>query len=164
MVSLVTNKVIVEDNSLTVLLPEGFQSSIEQLLGKKQGWIHLHVGTPQKQRSTGPRSENNLIHGSCALIAEQLGYLETMGKGQATEYVKDAMKRMAVGSRGYPTTFNEIDGHEEPMSLAYATSEQAQMVIDTILDFCSFQDLWLVRYNDKNEPEMYWVSSGKAIQ
>jgi predicted metal-dependent hydrolase len=100
MVSLVTNKVIVEDNSLTVLLPEGYRESIEQLLGKKQGWIHLHVGTPQKKRSTGPRSENNLIHGSCALIAEQLGYLETMGKGQATEYVKDAMKRMAVGSRG----------------------------------------------------------------
>ena len=72
------------------------------------------------------------------------------------------MKRLAVGMRGYPTTLNEIDGYEEPMSLARASSEQAQMVIDTILDFCSLNGLWLIRYNE-NVPEVYWVQSGLSV-
>ena len=48
------------------------------------------------------------------------------------------------------------------MSLAYASSEQAQMVINTILDFCALQGLWLIRYVD-DVPEAYWVQSGLSI-
>lgn len=162
MVSLVTDKAKLEGNTLSILLPEGARAGVEKLLSKKQGWVHLHLGTPQRERSTGARSENNFIHGSCALIAEQLGYFESMGRGEATEHVKGAMKRLAVGMRGYPTVLNEIDGHEEPMSLARASSEQAQMVIDTILDFCSLNGLWLIRYNE-NVPEVYWVQSGLSV-
>lgn len=164
MVSLVTNKVELDGTVLTFWLPEALKNAVAKLLTKKGGYVHLHLGTPQKARSVGARSENNLIHGSCSLIAEQLGYLETMTGEQATEHVKSAMKRLAVGTRGYPTTFNDIDGHEEPMSLARASSEQAQMVIDTIFDFCSLNDLWLVRYDENNEPEMYWVATGLAVQ
>ena len=163
MVSLVTDKAKLEGNTLSILLPEGVKTGVARLLAKKNGFIHLHIGTPQKARSVGPRSENNFIHGSCALVAEQLGYFESMGRGEATEHVKGAMKRLAVGMRGYPTVLNEIDGHEEPMSLARASSEQAQMVIDTILDFCSLHGLWLIRYVDE-KPEIYWVQSGKAVQ
>lgn len=162
MVVLVTNKVDLDGAVFSVVLTEQHSEAVRKLLGQRNGYVHISIGKPQKPKSTGPRSENNWIHGSCALMAEQLQYTEEMGKVAATEYVKDAMKRMAVGLYGYPTVLNDIDGHEEPMSLAYASSEQAQMVINTILDFCSVQGLWLVRYID-DEPEAYWVQSGIAL-
>lgn len=165
MVSLITNKIKLFNGVFMVEVPQEHKIAIEVLLKKRNGYLHVMLGTPQKKKSTGPRSEINLIHGSCDSIAEQLGYYERMGKGEAVEYVKEAMKRMAVGSRGYPTMINEIDGHEKPMSLAYASSEQAQMVIDTILDFCSINDLWLIRYTEDYPPvpEKYWVQSGESV-
>jgi hypothetical protein len=165
MVSLITDKVKVFNGVFMVEIPSDYKVPIEVLLKKKSGYIHVMLGIPQKKKSTGPRSEINLIHGSCESIAEQLGYYETKGKAEALEYVKGAMKRMAVGGRGYPTTMNEIDGNEEPMSLAYASSEQAKMVIDTILDFCSINNLWLIRYTEDYPPvpEKYWVQSGETV-
>lgn len=162
MVVLVTDKAKLEGNRFSVLLPDAHSEATARLLEKRGGYLHITIGLPQKDKSTGPRSENNWIHGSCSLMAEQLGYSEELGKAQGTEYVKDAMKRMAVGLYGYPTVLNHIDGHEEPMSLAYASSEQAQMVINTILDFCALQGLWLIRYVD-DVPEAYWVQSGLSI-
>lgn len=148
-----------------VELPDGYKDAVEVLLKRKNGYVHLMLGTPQKPKSTGYRSEVNWIHGACESMAEQLEYLEEKGRAEAVEYVKGAMKRIAVGTYGYPTVMNEIDGHEEPMSLSYASSEQAQMVIDTILDYCSLNDLWLIRYTDDYPPvpEKYWVQSGEAV-
>jgi hypothetical protein len=156
MVVLVTNKAKIEGNTLSILLPEGVKTGVVRLLEKNNNYVHLTVGSPQRRISTGDRSENNWIHGACKNIAEQLDY-------ESGEYVKQAMKRMAVGMYGYPTVMNDIDGHEEPMSLAYASGQQAQMVIDTILDFCSMNGLWLIRYVD-DRPEQYWVQSNLPVQ
>jgi hypothetical protein len=164
--SLVTDKVKLFKGVFMVEIPDGYRAAVMNLLEKKNGYVHLMLGTPQKSKSIGHRSEVNLIHGSCESIAEQLGYYENMTKAQAMEYVKGAMKRLAVGAHGYPTIMNDIDGHEEPMSLTYASSEQAQMVINTVLDYCSMNDLWLVRYTEDYppKPEKYLVSTGKRIE
>jgi len=164
-ISLVTDKVKVFKNVFMVELPDGYRDNVEAVLGRKNGYVHITIGTPQKPKSTGHRSEVNFIHGACELIADQLGYFEKMGRGEGVEYVKEAMKRMSVGTYGYPTIMNDIDGHEEPMSLAHASSEQAQMVIDTILDYCSLNDLWLIRYTDDYppKPEKYRVMTGEVL-
>lgn len=163
-ITIVTDKVNVSGNTFYIRLPDGYAEHMRALLAKRGGFIHASFGTPQVSKSTGDRSQNSLIHGACESIAEQLGYFTEMSRAKAVEYVKNAMKRMAVGERGYPTVMNDIDGHEEPMSLAHASSEQAKMVIDTILDYCSLQELWLIRYNEKNEPEKYRVDTGEVIE
>ena len=143
-ITLVTNKGYLLGNTFYINLPDGYAEHMRSLLAKRNGFIHASFGTPQVSKSTGDRSQNSFIHGACKSIAEQLGYFTSMARSTAVEYVKGAMKRMAVGERGYPTVMNDIDGAEEPMSLAHASSEQAKMVIDTILDYCSLQELWLI--------------------
>ena len=164
-ISLVTNKIKLFKNVFMVELPDGYMDSVASLMEKKNGYIHIMLGTPQKPKSTGYRSEINWIHGACESIAEQLEYIEEKGRVEAVEYVKGAMKRMAVGAYGYPTVMNDIDGHEEPLSLSNASSEQCQMIINTILDYCSLNDLWLVRYIEDYppRPERYWVQSGLPV-
>lgn len=127
---------VVQADKTITLLPE-IEGSYNHLVGKK---YHVTLGTPVKARTTGDRSQNSCIHGWCAEIAEQLDL--------PPEQVYDAIKRMAVGSRGYPTYCNALDGMETPMPQRYASVEQAQMLIETIKEFADYNGLALTEYID----------------
>jgi len=127
---------VVQADKTITLLPD-VESGYNYLVGKK---FHVTLGTPQKARSTGERSQNSCIHGWCDEVAEQLALPQ--------EQVYDAIKRMAVGSRGYPTYCNALDGMETPMPQRYASVEQAQMLIETIKEFADSNGLSLTEYID----------------
>jgi hypothetical protein len=127
---------VVQSDKTITLLPE-IEAGYNHLVGKK---FHVTFGTPQKARSTGDRSQNSCIHGWCAELADQLSLPQ--------EQVYEAIKRMAVGSRGYPTYCNPLDGIETPMPQRFASVEQAQMLLETIKEFADSNRLSLTEYID----------------
>jgi len=127
---------VVQADKTITLLPE-IESGYNHLVGKK---YMVTLGTPQKARSTGERSQNSCIHGWCADIADQLSLPQ--------EQVYEAIKRMAVGSRGYPTYCNTLDGVETPLPQRHASVQQANMLIETIEEYADSNNLYLTQYID----------------
>jgi len=127
---------VVQADKTITLLPD-IETGYNHLVGKK---FMVTFGTPQKARSTGERSQNSCIHGWCAEIADQLSLPQ--------EQVYEAIKRMAVGSRGYPTYCNILDGVETPLPQRYASLHQAQMLIEQIKEFADANGLSLTEYID----------------
>ena len=109
-------------------------------LEKKGGYLTCTVELPKRPRTTGEGSQNSHIHGHCGNIAEQLN----MDK----EHVYEAIKRMAVGTFGYPTWLNPMDGKEEPLPQHYASVEQASLLIEMCHHFADSNRLWLMETVD----------------
>ena len=105
-------------------------------LEKKGGYLTVTVEEPKRPRTTGEGSQNSHIHGHCGNIAEQL----SMDK----EHVYTAIKRMAVGTFGYPTWLNPMDGTEEPLPQHFASVEQASLLIQMCHQFADTNKLWLI--------------------
>lgn len=129
------------------------QTTLQQLadlwdkaLAKHGGYATVTIELPKRPRSTGYRSQNSHVQGHCESIAEQLGYEQTQ--------VYDAIKRMAVGTFGYPTHMNEMDGVEEPKPQRFATVEEANLLIKMCHHFADAHNFWLIEIEDKNPVKM----------
>ena len=105
-------------------------------LEKKGGYLTITVESPKRPRTTGENSQNSHIFGHCGNIAEQL----SMDK----DHVYEAVKRMAVGTLGYPTWLNPLDGVEEPLPQHFASVEQASLLIQMCHVFADSHKLWLM--------------------
>ena len=110
-------------------------------LEKKGGYLTITVEEPKRPRTTGEGSQNSHIHGHCGNIAEQL----SMDK----DHVYTAIKRMAVGTFGYPTWLNPVDGTEEPLPQHFASVEQASLLIRMCHEFADSHKMWLIETIDK---------------
>lgn len=128
---------------------EVLKQSFKEKFERTQGWCFVSLKPPKKPISTGHRSLMNRIHGHCSEIADQLNQLP--GAHYTTDEIKAAIKRMAVGSRGYPTKMN-IDGTEEPMSLKDVTQEQGLMLTAQIQDYADAHSLMLTEYDEEGKP------------
>lgn len=145
-------------DSVQLRFPHEYKDSLyaieEQLKKKRINQVSVKIGLPRRPVSKGERGQLNRIHGQCADLALQLS---VGGKEYTTEEVKAAMKRMAVGI-GYRSHMNDIDGVEEPISLADATMEEAGFVTTTINRFADAHDFWLTEYDDSVKPPIKYRS------
>lgn len=124
---------------------EAFRELLEKCATKHNGYVTARLTTPFQPRTTGPHSQNNFAHGASDDIAEQL---ETAEKRITGAQVYDAMKRLAV-KEGYPTYYEALDDTVQPMHLADASKEQADIVNRVIARFADEHGLWLTRSDDK---------------
>ena len=127
---------------------ESWDELVNKLAKKRVVQVYVKLGYPRKPISKGERGQMNRIHGQCHDIAIQLS---VGGKEYTTDDVKEAMKRMSVGI-GYRTEMNDIDGVEQPISLADATMEEAGFVTTTINRFADAHNLWLTEYDESTNP------------
>lgn len=132
--------------------------NIDALTKKTKGWAFVEIKAPAKPISRGPRSKMNRIHGHCSDVANQLNMSE--GTSYTTEDVKEAMKRIAVRERYYPVVLSP-DGLMMPDSLANATQEDADAVLETIADFASLHNFYLTEVDDNGIP--YKTIHGQRI-
>ena len=109
---------------------------------KSSGFVTVTIGLPKKPRTTGYRSQNSHIMGHCSTIADQLG-------DYSTDEVYHAIKRMAVGTFGYPTRYNDLEGIEEPKPQRYASTAEANLLIDMCHHFADQHGLYLIEYEGK---------------
>lgn len=126
----------------------------ERLKSKNVRQVYVKLDYPKRPISRGERGQLKRVYGQCSDIAVQLS---VGGKTYTKDEVKAAMKRMAV-SIGYRTKFNDIDGIEEPISLAEASMEEAGFVTTTINRFADEHDLWLTEYDDSVKPPIKYKS------
>jgi len=96
--------------------------------------MHLTISRPKHAKKTGEGSRLNLVHLWFREIAQALTMEE--------DTVKGAMKRMSV-SEGWPTCLNPIDGKEEPISIAWASEEHMQILVNVTELFAALNGLVL---------------------
>ena len=102
---------------------------ITELCNKKYGgFIQLDLCPPNKSRTTGKGSQNNLIWQLITLIA-----LET---GNDLSDVEEAAKERAC-KRGYPYKLNKITGRAKPVSMTEISTVEASYLIDELYQICS---------------------------
>lgn len=98
---------------------------LDKLLAKcdtnADGYVVLDVSFPYRQRTTGERSQNNLLHFLIAEIAKATG-------NDITD-VKDGIKERAV-KRGYPYHVNRLTNAIKPYSTTMIDTVQCSMLIE----------------------------------
>lgn len=95
---------------------------------KYGGFIQLDLSPPNKSRTTGKGSQNNLIWQLITLIAQETG--------NDLLDVEEAAKERAC-KRGYPYKLNKITGRAKPVSMTEISTVEASYLIDELYQICS---------------------------
>lgn len=130
-------KYIADDKKLIFEFPDGVsKDKLLKLLGEcvknSNGYAKVSIGRVYRQRTTGERSQNNLFHFLCSVIAQYTG--NDMGD------VKNGLKDMAV-NRGYPYYVNPISRKVTGRSSASVDTVQMSMLIDTAYQYIAENDI-----------------------
>lgn len=104
---------------------DSVRERLDKLLEKcdkvANGYVVLDVSFPYRQRTTGERSQNNLLHFLLAEIAKETG--------NDLEDVKDGIKERAI-KRGYPYHVNPLTNAIKPYSTTMINTVQCSMLIE----------------------------------
>lgn len=134
-----------EGRRLSLVVPGIYESSLAVLDGqakrKKVTQWRSEFSLPFRAKSTGPRSQLNHIWGHCEDIVEQFA---EKGINYSKREIEQSMLRMSV-PEGFPTHLS-IDGVETPMDLAFASMDDANVVINVIHRFADVHGFWLTEY------------------
>ena len=123
-----------------------YQNLIELLEKKHGGFGEVHIGRPHKPRTTGRRSQNNLVHA----FYDQL----TVTGYSISEIKYNYVLPMAV-KHGYPTKTG-LDGNEYPKHESEISTIDIKAEMMGIFDFADLAEIQL--YDEYNNPvykEMY---------
>jgi hypothetical protein len=90
---------------------------------KHGGYMQLEVSPPYKKRSTGDKSQNNLIWKLITIIAQETG--------NEIEDVEIGAKERAI-KRGYPFHQNKFTGKPMPESMKKINTVEAGYLIDEL--------------------------------
>lgn len=96
------------------------------------GYVKVTVGKVYRKRTTGERSQNNLFHFLCQVIAKNTG--------NDMADVKSGLKDMAV-NRGYPYSVNPISKKIVGKSTANVDTVQMSLLIDTAYQYIAENDI-----------------------
>ncbi len=98
--------------------------NIVDLCENKHGkYIQIEMSPPYRKRSTGDKSQNNLIWKLITAIAQETG--------NDIEDVENAVKERAI-KRCYPYRQNKITGTIRPSSMAVINTVEAGYLIDEL--------------------------------
>lgn len=118
--------------------------------------LQVSFASPQQRKKTGLGTRLNAARGWCRDIADQLSTTE---REYSAEEVWEAMKRMAVGERKWPTYFNVVDGVECPIPAEAASEEEMGGLCDTIKLFAATKGLWLTESVNGQPVKLYGGSA-----
>lgn len=99
-----------------------FENVIKECIEKYNGYFHIVLGTPKKQRTL---KENAKYWAMCSEYGVFAG-------GLTKEEVHEGVKDRASAERGYPKEWNPISKRDKPMSSAKATTIEFKILIDTL--------------------------------
>ena len=116
---------VLNGHELTVWIPYERVDKVSAMLADSH-YLQVDIRKPGRPRTTGEKSQNHAINGAIQIIARETG--------NEFDDVKLAIKHKAV-SRGYP--FATVLGQIIPASEATLTTEQAGILLDTIIQFCA---------------------------
>jgi hypothetical protein len=123
---------------LEISIPEQYRDIVfSRLKQLKNNQVRVTLKKPGRPRTTGAFSQSHCINGYCQQIAT--------ATGQDFDTVKMAMKRLAV-SRGYPFRTEKFTGEIVPYSETEINTEQAAILIETIIQFASEYNIRLYNY------------------
>lgn len=106
------------------------------------GYVVLDVSFPYKQRTTGERSQNNLLHFLLTEIAKETG--------NDINDVKDGIKERAI-KRGYPYHVNPLTNAIKPYSTTMINTVQCSMLIDECYQLIAEYGIVLPPYGGEDE-------------
>lgn len=108
------------------------KSLVELCVNKYGSYIRLELSPPYKSRTTGDKSQNNLIWKLITLISQETG--------NELEDVEIAAKERAV-KRGYPFRQNKITGEIIPASMTTINTVEAGYLIEELYLIASEYDV-----------------------
>lgn len=102
-----------------------FQDKVKNILEKcdnKNGYVTVTVDCPHKPRTTGEKSQNNLIWKLITIIANETG--SEIGE------VEQGLKDRAI-NKGYPYHINRVSGKPQGNSMTTIDTVECSYLIDT---------------------------------
>lgn len=97
-------------------------NSIFEKCEKKGGYVCLTIEQPYKPRTTGDKSQNNLIWKLITIIANETG--------NSIEDVESGLKEKAI-NKGYPYHINKVTGKPTGNSMRTINTVECSYLIDT---------------------------------
>lgn len=141
---------------IAIRVPLALRPLIELDLGDLQragGPVHVRMGPSIRRISTGPRSQNNRIHGHAREIASQLRDPVSGRQFYHQDEIVEAMK-IAAMEDGYPGRYVHHGGRKihVPASLSGLAKHWADLVIKHEMLFADEHSLALTERDDQGRP------------
>lgn len=104
---------------------EKLNKILESCWKKNNGYVSLTIDKPRRPRTTGEKSQNNLIWKLITIIAQETG-----DDSEGMKDTENGIKLRAIG-RGYPFHVNKLTGQKEPESMTKIDTVQCSYLIET---------------------------------
>lgn len=119
----------------------------DELKNKYNSYAEIHIGPPHKPRTTGPKSQNNLVHGFYKQISDFTGY--------SISEIKYKYALPFALKHGWPVEVG-LDGKEYPIHESKASTRDINAEIQGIFDVAELAEVVLINeYGDRANREDY---------
>lgn len=118
-----------KDNIILEAPSSGYADKVKSIFDKcrkkTNGYIAVTFERPYKPRSTGLKSQNNLIWQLITIIANEIG-----DDSEGMQDTENGIKMRAL-SRGYPFRVSKVTGEKVPLSMTKINTVQCGYLIET---------------------------------